>query len=285
MMYSKRHKKLPLCGEKQNRERRYGPMPVMDEFKEEREALKHGTLKQKIAYFIDYYKWHTIIAIAAVAAVASFIIQTATRKDNAIYICMLNTTDKSMVLGYEEEEEDISFGDKFAQYAEIDTNEYAVHVDTSMYIDLNSMDEQTMSSTQKFMTYLAAAEMDVIVTDVSSLEQYAYQEDFFDLREILSPGQLEKYEPYFYYIDRAVVAKRAEALENPDKTYPDADLAIPDPKDPGAMKDPIPVGIYVNDCKELHDSFYFRGDDIVAGVFVNTQRPETSLQFLDFLME
>ena len=29
-------------------------MPVMDEFKEEREALKHGTPKQKLAYFWDY---------------------------------------------------------------------------------------------------------------------------------------------------------------------------------------------------------------------------------------
>ena len=33
-------------------------MAVMDEFKEEREALKNGTPKQKLAYFWYYYKWH-----------------------------------------------------------------------------------------------------------------------------------------------------------------------------------------------------------------------------------
>ena len=33
-------------------------MAVMDEFKEEREALKRGTPKQKLAYFWYYYKWH-----------------------------------------------------------------------------------------------------------------------------------------------------------------------------------------------------------------------------------
>ena len=35
-------------------------MAVMDEFKEEREALKRGTPKQKLAYFWYYYKWHVI---------------------------------------------------------------------------------------------------------------------------------------------------------------------------------------------------------------------------------
>jgi len=38
-------------------------MAVMDEFKEEREALKRGTPKQKLAYFWYYYKWHVIISV------------------------------------------------------------------------------------------------------------------------------------------------------------------------------------------------------------------------------
>ena len=29
-------------------------MPVMDEFKEERAAMKNGTPKEKLAYFFDY---------------------------------------------------------------------------------------------------------------------------------------------------------------------------------------------------------------------------------------
>ena len=36
-------------------------MPVMDEFREERETIKNGTFKQKWQYFCDYYKWHVII--------------------------------------------------------------------------------------------------------------------------------------------------------------------------------------------------------------------------------
>ncbi len=43
-------------------------MAVMDEFREEREALKHGTPKEKFNYFMDYYKWYVIIGILVIAA-------------------------------------------------------------------------------------------------------------------------------------------------------------------------------------------------------------------------
>ena len=56
-------------------------MPVMDEFKEEREALKHGTPKQKFAYFLDYYKWHVIVALAVIGFAGSLIYQAVTCKE------------------------------------------------------------------------------------------------------------------------------------------------------------------------------------------------------------
>lgn len=48
-------------------------MAVMDEFKEEREALKNGTPKQKLAYFWYYYKWHVIIALVVIIMIVSFV--------------------------------------------------------------------------------------------------------------------------------------------------------------------------------------------------------------------
>ena len=50
-------------------------MAVMDEFKEEREALKRGTPKQKLAYFWYYYKWHVIISVIIIGMLVSFIYQ------------------------------------------------------------------------------------------------------------------------------------------------------------------------------------------------------------------
>ena len=48
-------------------------MAVMDEFKEEREALKNGTPKQKLAYFWYYYKWHVIISLVVIILIVSFV--------------------------------------------------------------------------------------------------------------------------------------------------------------------------------------------------------------------
>lgn len=259
-------------------------MAVMDEFKEEREALRHGTPRQKISYFIEYYKWHVIFTVLGVVAVVATIVQIANRRENAIYVCMLNTlarpTEENSFQSTAVEEHAAAF----AEYAGIDTDKYDVYLDTSMYIDYNSMDENTVNSSQKYVTYLAAAEMDVIVTDEASLEQFSYQQDFFDLREILTPGQLEKYAPYLYYIDMVTVAEREEILDSPDNLYTDYVLIAPDPRKPEEMEEPVPVGIYLDECTELKDRFYFHSDDVVACVFVNTKRLDTALQYLDFLL-
>ena len=67
-------------------------MAVMDEFKEEREALKNGTPKQKLAYFWYYYKWHVIIALVVIIMIVSFVKQLTDRKDPAFYAVMLNAS-------------------------------------------------------------------------------------------------------------------------------------------------------------------------------------------------
>ena len=57
-------------------------MALMDEFKEERKAvLKNGTIKQKISYIWDYYKWHIMIPLIVVIALISYIVNIVTRPD------------------------------------------------------------------------------------------------------------------------------------------------------------------------------------------------------------
>ena len=66
-------------------------MAVMDEFREEREALKNADLKTKWQYFLDYYKWWVIGIAAALAFVISMIYSALTAKDNALSGYFLNT--------------------------------------------------------------------------------------------------------------------------------------------------------------------------------------------------
>ena len=91
-------------------------MAVMDEFKEERQALKNGTPKEKISYFFYYYKWHVLIAVFAVILIVSFIVQLTRNKEDALYVCMLNTLTKSSD-GYLSYSESDVYPDAFAEYA------------------------------------------------------------------------------------------------------------------------------------------------------------------------
>lgn len=248
-------------------------MPVMDEFKEERAALKNGTPKEKLAYFWDYYKWYVIVGVIAVVFVVSLIHQIVTRKDTGFYALMLNAS----AYNYMDSSENTA---DFAEYAGIDTKEYDIQYDTTVQIGTETGDDY--NSNQKLMVYIAAAELDVMVSDAGSLAQYAYLGDFYDLRDFLSAEQLEKYADSFYYIDGAVKEEIQAASENNDLDY---QPVYGDPHHPGDMADPIPTGLFLGeDCSLLKD-YYFRGEDPAVSVLINTTRPEMASEFIDFLMQ
>lgn len=250
-------------------------MPVMDEFQNERKALlKNGTTKDKFSYFWCYYKWHVILTIIIIAAVVSLIHTYVTRKDVGFYAVMLNGRANESAEAYSLE---------VADALGIDSEKSEVLFDTTMYVDFNRMDDATISSSQKMMVYIAAAEFDVIVTDTASLEHYAYTDVLYDLRDLLSAEQIEKYEPYFYYIDKKVLDEKMAASDALDSSYVPVYPAAP--SKPETMAEPVPVGIYVKNCKELTDNFSFMADDIVFSVVVSTTRPEMSIQYLDYIFE
>ena len=82
----------------------------MDEFKEERAAMKNGTPKEKLTYFFDYYKWHVIVGVIAVIFAVTLIHQVATRKDTAFYALMLNVSAYNYM-------DDSENANAFAEYA------------------------------------------------------------------------------------------------------------------------------------------------------------------------
>ncbi len=250
-------------------------MPVMDEFREEREALKHGTLKEKLSYFVYYYKWHVIVSVCAIAAVAVLASQILTRKDTAFYAAMVNGMDTAPA---------DTADDPFAAYAGIDPDASAIVYDTSMFIDFSSMSDYSISSAEKFVVFLAAAQMDVVISGEDIIQKYAHNETFHDLSKFLTEEQIEKYSPYFYYIDYAVAEKIKAAQEAKDYDFVPE---YPDPAHPENMEQPVPVGIYVTGCTALTNRFAFSNGDsgIVLSVVLNTSRPETASKYIDFLFQ
>lgn len=247
-------------------------MPVMDEFKEERAAMKNGTLKQKLTYFFDYYKWHVICGLIAVIFVGVLVRQLVTQKDTAFYAVLLNGASRI----YPAES---GHRDAFAEYAGIDTDEFDVVYDTSIQIGTGTGDDY--QSAQTLMIHITAADLDVMVSDLNSLRHYAYLGDFRDLRDILTQDQLNRYESSFYYIDQILV----EEIENAKKEYDyDYSPVYGDPLRPEDMQEPVPVGILLpEDCSLLQD-YVFPDTDPAVSVLINSEHTETALQFIDFLM-
>lgn len=251
-------------------------MAVMDEFKEEREALKNGTPKEKLAYFWYYYKWHVIIGIVVIAMVISFIHQFTTRKEDAFTAVMLNVSALDQTVELPE------FASDFAQKEGIDLNTESMTFDTSIRIvDDGSMDEVSVTSNQKLMVYMAANELDTMITDQDSFQKYANSSVFYDLRELLTDEQVTALKPYFYYVDREVVLAIEKANDELDSDYTPE---YPDPFHPEDMQDPVPVGICLTDCKDLTDNYYFRGDGIVMGIYANAEHADTAVDLAEYLL-
>lgn len=242
-------------------------MPLMDEFKEERAEVKNRSFKEKCSYFWDYYKWHVIGGAIALFAVISLIHTILSQKETVFYAALLNIGQSL----YSEE-----YRKEFEEYLGIDTSKEKAYLDI-MPLELTVMDDATVSTTQKVMVYVSAGDLDVIIADLPVTNHYAYIDTMMDLRDFLSEEELEKYEPYFYYVDRAKIQKsNGETPETPD--YPE------DPSDPSGMEEPVPVGIRIDHCKKFGEANYFPGATYFT-VVTNSSHLDVAHIFLDYIWE
>ena len=244
-------------------------MPVMDEFREEREAIKQKGFKEKIKYFCDYYKWHVIGGVALIAFAVSLIHSVLTHKDWAFYGAFINA--------YQTPAYD-TFRKDFAAQAGIDLKEFDVIFDTNMYVTDSAYDQGTLDTMERLTVYIAAGDVNVIAGNSSIINQYAYNGFFQDLRQLLPPDLQEQLEPYYFYAD-AALADELEALQESGET--DISLRYPaDPTDAESMTEPVPIGLYIQDCSRIQEAFVFQDDEVILGIVNNMPDTDSTLQFL-----
>ncbi len=247
-------------------------MPVMDEFKEERASLKQKSLKEKISYFFYYYKWHTLAVIVILIAAVSLIHTIATRKSCVLYVSLLNTAVNDSTEDYLK---------NFTEYAGFDTKDYETIFDTSMFIDIGGRDDITATSMQKMAIYIGAGQLDVLAATHDIMEYYVDQKIFTDMRLLLSPEQISRYSPYFFYVDQTVVDAVIAANERGE----DYNAVFSDPRHPEDMENPVPIGIYLNDCKKLKSNLRFGDEEIIMSVIANSSNTDTAVKFIDYVMQ
>ena len=101
---------------------------VIEEIREQqKKAFATMTPKEKLAYFWDYYKVHTIAAIAVIAFVIAFISSYRSNKPIAFYAVLLNanTLDDNAATA-------AAWNEGFMEYAGIDPEAWQVNIDTSI---------------------------------------------------------------------------------------------------------------------------------------------------------
>ena len=254
-------------------------MAAMDEFRAEREAIKQGTWEQKLGYFWDYYKWHTIIIIIVVCAIISITYNIVTQKDKALSGILLNAYE------YDMENPETNLVDEFIELANIDTSEYEVVLNTGLsYLpeDAEGGSSYNYSTSQVITAQSGAGELDFVAGPHSSIKDWAYKGLFVDLRDILTDEQLAIFEPYFLYIDMDVIEKRQEAW---DKMEDATAIVIPENLSSEDMAKPVPVMIDMTKSQKLLDAYGYDIENLAIGVVSKTSNVENTLTFLEYLLK
>lgn len=264
-------------------------MSVHEEIREQQKKLKGQGFKAHLDYFWEYYKIHTFVALGVIILLSMLIHDIRNNKPYGFYAVMLNTGSSAA--------QDILEQD-FAPYAGIDTNEYSCFIDTSSSFDLQVITETTVATSQKIMANMAGGDLDILAADSDIFLHYANQESFNDLRNVLSADQISKYQDLFVYVDQSYLDylnsdeyqtyistgefdstnKYAVMADKYNKSmeYPTTD--------PSQMENPIPVGIDLSGSKILADTGAYHNTTPIAGIIINTSRPELAASFIDYLL-
>ncbi len=268
---------------------------VIEEIREQqKKAFATMTPKEKLAYFWDYYKVHTIAAIAVIAFVIAFISSYRSNKPIAFYAVLLNanTLDDNATTA-------AAWNEGFMEYAGIDPEAWQVNIDTSITLSADGGNQYEVANRQKMMAMMHAGDIHAIVADTETFEGYARLDYFYDLSSTFSEEELAPYADLLYYTDGAAFdAETGDTLEEMEAAQEAIYNMTIDHSDPSSMEKPVAVGIRIPQTgNRLGDAGYydyifendytFQGypSEVMIGIPLSVENPKLTLQFLDYLFE
>ncbi|MDE7417462.1 MAG: hypothetical protein K2N44_14375 [Lachnospiraceae bacterium] len=216
-----------------------------DEIREQNAKLKGAPLKEKYAYFKEYYLKTTIVALIAVILVAylAYSILTAP-SDTAFAAFFYNDTGDSS---------STELVDGFVQYMNIDTKEHEAYIDATMNYMPDASDYDAYMGLEKSMAVISTGELDVIVGDTATLDYFARSECLHDITTILPDDLLAQFEDKLYYVESGGSAER------------------------------IPVGVYVTDSPKLNQYYYYVDKEPILGFVINSNSMDNAIAFLRYI--
>lgn len=266
---------------------------IVEEIREQqKKAFATMTFKEKLAYFWDYYKIHTIVIILVIAFVIGFINSYRSNKPFAFYAVLLNaaSTEKNY-------DTYVTWADEFQTYAEIDPEAYQVYIDTSVSLSDDGGSQYDVANRQKMTAMMHSGDIHAILADTETFEGYARLDYFYDLTEIFTAEELAPYADILYYTDAAAFDEdTGETLEEMEAAQAEVYAKVIDHSDPSSMEKPAAVGVRIpktgNKLAEAgyyayldENGYTFQGypSEAVIGIPLSVENPRLALQFLSYL--
>lgn len=253
-------------------------MALMDEFKKEREAIKHKSLIHRLSYFWQYHKWQVGLVILAIVFLATYVYPVLTKPETLINGVLLNTYDT----GVQNPATKLA-SDFMKDQGYDDTTNNVVLNGSLLYspTGLSNVSSSNYQIMQVLLTQSSTGDLNFITGDLESMLELAYKDFYSDLSVLLTDEQFTRYEPYMLYIDYEVLTSIKEANSKQQSTE---HILFPDCRKPENMTNPVPVMIDMTQSNRLQEIYQASHNTICFGA-VYTEHQEELLKFIDYLMQ
>lgn len=161
---------------------------LKEEFSKDVEKLKGKPLKEKIQYFIMYYKIPFLLIVSVIAIIISFIYSRMQYREYAFHAYFFNAQTA---------EKDEIFSRELEEFLGVDTKKEIVSLDSSLQLGGNS--QLSIASTEKFSVEMFNGIVDACIMPEEIFLAYVEQGCFQDLRNCLSEAQLTEYADLLIY--------------------------------------------------------------------------------------
>jgi hypothetical protein len=245
-------------------------MTIWEAHKQQWNAMKNKSFKERLAYFCQYYGIQTVAILAAVAVVIGFIVNLVTKKDYAF---------TGVFFGAQLQASSDAYLQDFAQQANIDLTEYDMSIQTRLNIHMDqTLPQELYTSMEAFYAMVATGSVDCFTGELDLMLYYAYMEYATDLRTVLTAEELTALAPYLHYIDGALIAQQ----EADNGGLADAYAQRPDSTKPELMGDPIPVAVSLSAATDACKQAYQFGENAAICICASSEHSQNALAFLRY---
>ena len=198
---------------------------------------------KKVEYMWKYKRIHLIMYAVELALIIAGLLFLQAGNKNRLTGIILNNADSAPVEMFETLKAD--FQEAARKYSK--KTKVEVVGGLNYYLNDESKVEENYGLIRFLVENIKKGDLDFLTGDQETVEMLAYSGFFRDLSVVLSKEQVERYKPYFRYIDQAVVDQIILVAESET----DVDIQLPDCAKPEEMEKPIPVMIDVSHYDNL----------------------------------